>query len=48
MNNPNFTNFIKNEELDFVGYTDIKKENIKERCQLYADLANKIWSVTLD
>lgn len=47
-NNPNFTNFYSKEKLDFVGYTDIKKKDIEARCLLYAAMADKIWSLTLD
>ena len=47
-NNPNFTNFCKREGLAFKAYTDFKKASIQERCKLYADMADKIWSITLD
>ena len=48
INNPNFVNFCKKENLAFKGYSDFKKTDIEERCKLYADMADKIWSLTLD
>lgn len=47
-NNPKFNRFYTNFDLKFKSYGYFNKESIKERCKLYADLADKIWSITLD
>ena len=45
--NPNFTNFVSKHNLSFKSYTEFKQEAIKERCKLYAELANIIWNKDL-
>ena len=45
--NPNFTNFVSKHNLSFKSYTEFKQETIKERCKLYAELANIIWNKDL-
>lgn len=45
--NPSFVSFIKTMNLQFVPYEEFKKDNIHSRCELYAQIANKIWDKNL-
>lgn len=47
-NNPSFLSFKNNHNLSFYCHDDIKKDDIAERCKLYAELANLIWKKRLD
>ncbi|WP_308009481.1 DUF262 domain-containing HNH endonuclease family protein [uncultured Fusobacterium sp.] len=44
ISNPNFTNFIKNNNLNFHSVEDFNKKEVKERTELYCKLAEKIWN----
>ena len=46
--NPTFKAFITSNSLPFKPYTDFKKKDIKERCLLYAAIANLIWNKSLE
>ncbi len=46
--NPTFKTFIKDNQLPFKPYTDFKKNDIQERCLLYAAIANLIWNKSLE
>ena len=46
--NPSFKAFITNNNLPFKSYTDFKKNDIRERCLLYAAIANLIWNKSLE
>lgn len=46
--NPSFIAFIAKNNLPFKPYTDFKKKDIRERCSLYAAIANLIWNKSLD
>lgn len=45
-NNPNFTNFIFQNNLSFKPHSEYKKQDILDRCNLYAEIADKIWGVS--
>lgn len=45
--NPAFTQFVTLNKLSFTWYDDIKKNDIADRCKLYAELANLIWNKEL-
>ena len=45
--NPSFQKFINDNKLSFKAYQDIKKKDIIDRCNLYAELADLIWSKEL-
>lgn len=45
--NPAFTQFIRKRGLPFKAYQDIRKSDIRERCDLYARLAELVWSSSL-
>ncbi len=47
INNPSFIQFCKKNNFPFKPYSTIKKDNIRERCELYSILANVIWSKDL-
>ena len=47
-NNPAFTRFIREHKLSFKSYQDVKKNDIAERCDLYAQLANLIWNMKFE
>ncbi len=47
-NNPSFISFKNRHNLSFCCHDDIKKDDIAERCNLYAELANLIWNKKLD
>lgn len=42
-NNPAFRHFYENHGLSFKSYTTFKKQDIRDRCLLYVQLANLIW-----
>lgn len=44
-NNPNFTNFIHQKNLSFKEHSQYKKQDIIDRCNLYAEIADQIWGV---
>ena len=46
-NNPSFLSFVKANKLSFKPYKDFKKNDIKDRCKLYAELASLIWNKEL-
>ena len=46
--NPSFKSFIRDKGLPFKSYTDFKKKDIRERCMLYAAIANHIWNKSLE
>ena len=46
--NPSFLSFVKDNNLSFKSYDDIKKDDITDRCKLYAELADLIWNRELD
>ena len=43
--NPNFTNFINARSLAFKTYDYFDKSSIEDRCALYAQIANLIWTI---
>ena len=43
-NNPSFTNYIKEKNLTFKHYDEFDKESLKERTELYRQIAELIWS----
>ena len=45
--NPSFTQFVALNKLAFTWYDDIKKNDIADRCRLYAELAKLIWNKEL-
>lgn len=45
--NPAFTQFVTLNKLSFTWYDDIEKNDIADRCKLYAELANLIWNKEL-
>lgn len=47
-NNPSFIQFFTQKGIPFKYYTDFTKEDIQERCRLYATIAAQIWDKTLD
>ena len=47
-NNPTFTKFYKDKKIPFKSYTNITKDDIKERSKLYATIASQIWNKNLD
>lgn len=47
-NHPSFTSFIAQNGLPFKCYDDFKKNDIEDRCTLYARLAELIWNKNLD
>jgi len=47
-NNPSFTTFIKSNNLPLKWYDDINKDDIAERCNHYARIAELIWNKNLD
>jgi hypothetical protein len=46
-NNPTFTQFIKSQGIPFKHYDDFTKDDIQERCRLYATIAALIWDKQL-
>lgn len=42
-NNPNFTNFVKKNNLSFKPHAEFKKQDILDRVNLYRELSNMIW-----
>lgn len=46
ISNPNFTNFIKNNSLNFKSLESFTKVEVKERTELYFELAKKIWNIS--
>ncbi|MBP5501729.1 MAG: DUF262 domain-containing protein [Bacteroidales bacterium] len=47
-NNPSFIQFFTQKGFPFKFYTDFTKEDIQERCKLYAAIAAKIWDKLLE
>lgn len=45
--NPNFTNFVSTNQLNFKPYRQFGKEEMKERQELYIQLAKSIWNPDL-
>ncbi len=45
-NNPNFNNFFQQANLSFKSHPQYKKQDILDRCNLYAEIANMIWGVS--
>lgn len=45
-NNPNFTNFVHQNNFAFKPHPQYKKQDILDRCNLYAEIADKIWGVS--
>ena len=43
ISNPNFTNFVKDNNFNFHSVEDFNKREVKERTELYCKLAEKIW-----
>lgn len=41
--NPNFLNFIKDEQLPFKYHENFKKVDLLDRCELYRQISEKIW-----
>ena len=46
-NNPSFTQFIKSQGIPFKHYDNFTKDDIQERCRLYATIAALIWDKQL-
>ena len=45
LNNPEFSRFIKNNNLNFRSYNKFGKDEINDRKVLYKQLCNMIWNV---
>ena len=46
ISNPNFTNFVKNNSLNFKSLQNFTKLEVKERTELYFELAKRIWNIS--
>jgi uncharacterized protein with ParB-like and HNH nuclease domain len=43
--NPNFTNWVRREGLNFKPHEEFTVEDLKERTELYQEIAGKVWSI---